>query len=419
MRARRRRTLLVAVAIAAWASSVDAQVHTFFVRMDGAQQVPPAATSAAGFGHLVLDTTAHTLTFDLAYSGLVGTETAASIHGFAPPGSNAAPLYPLPTGSPKVGSITTSPADELSILAGLTYVNVRTTAFPSGELRGQVVQTSKFLLRATLDGSQEVPPLPSTGSGTGVWELDTEAHTLRTFVEFQGLAGAETVAHIHGFAAPGSFAPPLYHLPLGSPVVHEQAIDPAWEPSLLAGLGYVNIHSSVYLNGEIRGQMLLVVPPVTTYVCAGDGSGTPCPCGNSSPPGANRGCLQSFGVGGRLRTEGFASLAQDSLALVLDDLPTTTSVLCFQGTSTANGGSGAVFGDGLRCASGSVVRLGILVTSGGAARLPAIGSNPLHVTGGITAPGTRTYQAWFRNSASFCTPSTFNLTNGATLAWEF
>jgi len=40
-----------------------------------------------------------------------------------------------------------------------------------------------------------------------------------------------------------------------------------------------------------------------------------------------------------------------------------------------------------------------------------------HIKGNITSPGTRTYQVWYRNAAAFCTPSTFNLSNGWELIW--
>ena len=39
------------------------------------------------------------------------------------------------------------------------------------------------------------------------------------------------------------------------------------------------------------------------------------------------------------------------------------------------------------------------------------------VRGLVTVPGTRTYQAWYRNSASYCTVSTFNLSNGLEISW--
>jgi hypothetical protein len=33
------------------------------------------------------------------------------------------------------------------------------------------------------------------------------------------------------------------------------------------------------------------------------------------------------------------------------------------------------------------------------------------------AGGMRTYQAWYRNSAAYCTASVFNLTNGVQIDW--
>jgi hypothetical protein len=35
----------------------------------------------------------------------------------------------------------------------------------------------------------------------------------------------------------------------------------------------------------------------------------------------------------------------------------------------------------------------------------------------VLAPGNRTYQVWYRNSAAFCTPDVFNLSNGLVVTW--
>ena len=57
---------------------------------------------------------------------------------------------------------------------------------------------------------------------------------------------------------------------------------------------------------------------------------------------------------------------------------------------------------------------------GGASRYPDIGdTNSVSVRGNVTAPGLRTYQVWYRNSASFCTTSAFNLTNGWEVIWNW
>lgn len=155
-----------------------------------------------------------------------------------------------------------------------------------------------------------------------------------------------------------------------------------------------------------------------TVFCAGDGSGAACPCTNGS---AGHGCENSFATGGGvLSATGSANLANDTLVLVASGLPPTTSVLFFQGDGQIAAGNGVVFGDGIRCAGGSIVRLGSKITSGGTASFGhGIGSDPdVSVRGQVPAGGgTRYYQAWYRNAASFCTSSTFNLTNGLSLVW--
>lgn len=95
-----------------------------------------------------------------------------------------------------------------------------------------------------------------------------------------------------------------------------------------------------------------------------------------------------------------------------------SSVLYFQGTSKVASGAGVVFGDGLRCVGGSVIRLTTTTNTLGTSRYPFFGDLPLSVRGSITTSGTtRYYQGWYRNSATFCTADTFNLTNGLQVTW--
>jgi hypothetical protein len=96
---------------------------------------------------------------------------------------------------------------------------------------------------------------------------------------------------------------------------------------------------------------------------------------------------------------------------------TNSSALYFQGTTRTANGAGSVFGDGLRCASGSITRLGAKVNAGGASTWPSAGDPHVSVKGAIASPGVRTYQVWYRNATAFCTPSTFNLTNGCEITW--
>ena len=152
--------------------------------------------------------------------------------------------------------------------------------------------------------------------------------------------------------------------------------------------------------------------PAATPYCFGDGTGTACPCGNSGAAG--NGCASSVNVNGaNLAASGSTSLAGDTLVLSGTGMP-NSSVLYFQGTTQIS----TVFGDGLRCAGGSVIRLATKNNTAGASQFPAAGDLAVSVKGLVTVTGTRTYQAWYRNSAAFCTVSTFNLTNGLLVTWN-
>jgi hypothetical protein len=93
--------------------------------------------------------------------------------------------------------------------------------------------------------------------------------------------------------------------------------------------------------------------------------------------------------------------------------------LYFQGTTALGTGAGIPFGDGLRCAGGTVIRLGIKTNVNGTSQYPAAGDPSISVKGLIPpGGGLRVYQCWYRNAAAFCTSSTFNLTNGLSLTWQ-
>jgi len=155
-----------------------------------------------------------------------------------------------------------------------------------------------------------------------------------------------------------------------------------------------------------------------TIYCAGDGvtPHTACPCGNNSPVADQAGCLSSLGAGGRLRSVGIASLTNDQLDLNGSGMP-NSSALYFQGTTQQSSGNGSTFGDGLRCVAGTVTRLGTLTNVGGSSSYPRITDPSVSVKGLVSVPGTRNYQVWYRNAATFCTASTFNLTNGVQIVW--
>jgi hypothetical protein len=158
-------------------------------------------------------------------------------------------------------------------------------------------------------------------------------------------------------------------------------------------------------------------PQFDSY-CFGDGSGTPCPCGNSSELGQGRGCKHSGNKGARLSVGGVASLAADSVVLHAYDLR-PTSTLFFQGSTQLNLGLGLVFGDGLRCAGAPLQRLGLVDTPGdGYSTYPdQTNTTPISLRGHVHAGEVKTYQVFYRDTGSFCTPNMFNMTNGVVVVW--
>lgn len=191
----------------------------------------------------------------------------------------------------------------------------------------------------------------------------------------------------------------------------------ALDGSFVGTVRYRVVATDEHGNTASSAQLQFVGTGTGTQFCFGDGSGTACPCGNASPVGANAGCLNSLALAGALRASGTASVGGDTVQLRASSI-TNASVLFFQGDTRIAAGAGAVFGDGLRCAGGAIVRLGQSTGAANAAVYPEAGDQAVSVRGGLPpSGGTRTYQAWYRNAAGFCTPSTFNLTNGVEIAW--
>jgi hypothetical protein len=99
-------------------------------------------------------------------------------------------------------------------------------------------------------------------------------------------------------------------------------------------------------------------------------------------------------------------------------MPDGSPVLYFQGTTAAGSGNGVAFGDGLRCAGGTIARLGRKTNVTGASSYPEASDTPISMQGGVSGGTSRTYQCWYRNAASFCTSATFNTTNGLSVDWR-
>src|SRR5262245_56017683 len=161
------------------APAAHADVIDLFATLSFANEMPtpPVPSTGTGSAHVVLDTTAQTLTVSAMFSGLTGPATAAHIHccqtAFnVPPAVGVATAVPAFPGFPinmmtfgSYGPVTFDltqpliynttpitgfvamqggiPQAEAALIAGLTnhltYFNIHTANNPSGEIRGQLV----------------------------------------------------------------------------------------------------------------------------------------------------------------------------------------------------------------------------------------------------------------------------------------
>lgn len=171
-------------------------------------------------------------------------------------------------------------------------------------------------------------------------------------------------------------------------------------------------------GGEIIGAFYDGVQggPISN-VCSGDGTGTPCPCGNNGATGY--GCANSASSNGAL-LNGFgpADVSSDTVQLGAFQVPSGAPCLFFQGTSLHAGGNGLALGDGLLCAGGTTTRMAVKFALGTTSVFPASGDPALSIAGAVPAAGAvRYYQVWYRDSAVFCSSSTYNLTNAVKVVW--
>lgn len=275
-----------------------------------------------------------------------------------------------------------------------------------------------FLYTVNGDGAQVVPPSGSTATASGQLVYDALSYEIRFDLTIQGLLGSETEAVICGYSSPGSNGAVLYSLPLGN---HKTGALLGSQDDLghwLSSEAYLLVKSSAFPSGELRAQIVFPPQPVEELFCVGD-PGAPCPCGNNSFPGTFSGCKHSLGYGGILRCHNIWSYSIDTLKVHVLTLPTTTPVLFFHGTSKVNFGTGNPFGDGLRCVGGTVIRLAAKTTQNGQAFYPDVGETAITTRVGVPGPGyVSHFQGWYRNAdPTYCTPATYNLTNGSAVTW--
>jgi hypothetical protein len=141
----RTRVLLSIFAVCLTAHAAQALNYEFSISLDGAQETPPVATPATGTGSLFLDDTTGNWTASGTFQNLLGTSSNAHIHGPAAVGAGPAGVVVGLSFTSGVTSGTWSGAGTFTapqmadLLNELYYVNIHSTSFTGGEIRGQIL----------------------------------------------------------------------------------------------------------------------------------------------------------------------------------------------------------------------------------------------------------------------------------------
>ncbi|MFO1054460.1 MAG: CHRD domain-containing protein [Planctomycetota bacterium] len=244
----------------------------FTALLDGSQETPPNGSAATGVMTVFLHEPSHVLVYEMNTSGVAAT--AAHIHVGAA-GIAGPILVPLNGTSPRWCGVSSrlSDANVALLQSGGLYVNVHSAAFPGGEIRGQLrADVADFT--ASLDGSQETPPVVTAALGRACIELQPDG---RVSYRVQATGLTATAAHFHN-GLPGVAGPIVVPL-AGGPTLWtgtSGVLTTTQIADLRAGRWYVNVHTAANPGGEIRGQILATNLPATF--------GRGCPVGTATTP---------------------------------------------------------------------------------------------------------------------------------------
>jgi hypothetical protein len=132
--------IVLAAFMLSFSAVVKAEIFTAY--LNGAQEVPAAATTATGYARIVVNESTGQLTYTVVFNGLSSNQTASHIHAPAAIGATVGVAINFGavggTSGTITGTTTITPTQLSQLRAHLGYVNVHSSNFVNGEIRGQL-----------------------------------------------------------------------------------------------------------------------------------------------------------------------------------------------------------------------------------------------------------------------------------------
>lgn len=265
-----RRSLIAAVAVALLTTgSLSAQ--TLGAVLTASQETPPTTTPGFGNATVTFDAARQNVTVTITVANLGSPITASHIHSAAAGVAGNVVLAFTPaasfTNNTLTGTfpITSDLATQILQNPNNFYVNVHTSQFPGGAIRGQLalVSGTTVTLAADMRGSDETPPNSSAAFGSVFLTFDSANNTITWNCNTSGLTGP-TAAHIHTGSAGIAGAVLIGFVSSGSAFTNGRAsgqitgVDPGTLNSIVTNPSgyYFNVHTPAFPGGEIRGQLV-------------------------------------------------------------------------------------------------------------------------------------------------------------------
>ena len=214
---------------------------------------PVGVSSGLGQVEVTVNDVTGQVTLHGSYSGLTGTVIDAHLHEpavlvvLSHDGGTAGTLF---------GESVLSATDIATILDGDTWIVVHTTQNPLGELRGDVLYPRETI-PCSGNGSQNVPATSSAGFVSGGVEVDRTTGAVSVRVPYGNLSFPVTGA-VLGRGDRGANGPTLLQLAWTGAqdgVLTCSTLTPDEARDVADGFSYVQVLTSGYLLGEVRGQV--------------------------------------------------------------------------------------------------------------------------------------------------------------------
>jgi hemoglobin-like flavoprotein len=182
------RIFLMAVMLG-FISVVTANAETVFVAdLNGIGVAPPADSTGRGFAAVVLNDSETEVDCQVFFSNLHSNSTSAAIHfpggvgENVPPGIHIAFANGWSTIGWASGTVPLTPEMVQHLKNGLWYIQINSTGFPSGEIRGQFRPYSPYI--ANMDSLQTVPDGASAATGAVYMAVSKDERTLIYYYKY-------------------------------------------------------------------------------------------------------------------------------------------------------------------------------------------------------------------------------------------